>query len=211
MGGCALHEETLLALLCSSPLFKVFKSTWEFHKYLPGMEVELDAFVMFISPWICDMLEVFNCKVTRVPRPDIAVTEVGFGFDDWVPIPPFHVPSRPIALQESHDLQREVLKQLDRLNRLCTLSLGTLGYNIDDPIYSQLEIKEIRTMIVESAVQTDCPALTLESGLDKLVSEGTGRGIGRSNGTSDRFPRGEVDGCQLTQVEDNTRLAIRAL
>lgn len=169
VGGCGFDDETVLALLRACPLLKTLMATGEPHGYRPRMEAELDASSAISSPWVCDLLETFVCKITRVPRPDIAVIEIGDDLDDWVLAPPSQVASNPIAVQESHDLQRKVLKQLGRLTHLRTLSLSTQGSNCDDPIYSQLEIKGIRTMIVEGSVQTDCLELTLESGLNELA------------------------------------------
>ncbi|KAF9142665.1 hypothetical protein BG015_000709 [Linnemannia schmuckeri] len=115
------------------------------------------------------MLEVFDCKFTCVPRPDIVVTEIGVDLSGWALAPSSQVPPHPIAIQESRDLQRKVLKQLGRLTRLRTFSLQTVGYNNEWTIYSQLEISGIQTMIVEGAVQTDCLDLTLERGPDELA------------------------------------------
>lgn len=169
VGGSDFDDETVLAILRACPLLKILSATGELHDYRPGMEAELNAPEAVVFPWACGMLESFECKITRVPRPDLVVTEIGLHLNGWVLTPPSQVPSHPNALQESRDLQRKVLKQLGQLTRLRTLSLGTLGYSIHEPIYSQLEIKGIRTMIVEEAVQIDCLELTLESGLDELV------------------------------------------
>ncbi|KAK3819360.1 MAG: hypothetical protein JOS17DRAFT_756277, partial [Linnemannia elongata] len=147
-------DDTALALLRACPLLKTLRATGEPRRYRPGIDAELDAPKVIISPWACNMLEIFDCKISRVPRPDIVVTEVGDGFHDWVSNPPSQVLPHSIALQESRDLQRKVLKQLGRLTRLRTLSLSTFGSDVNDVPYSQLEIKGIRTMIVDPFFQT---------------------------------------------------------
>ncbi|KAF9101553.1 hypothetical protein BGX29_005507 [Mortierella sp. GBA35] len=163
---CDFDKETLLEILCSNPHLKTFE-TMEEEEYMgnrPNVEVEFSAAEVIDSPWVCGQLQVFECKIRGVPRPDITLTPY-----DPHQIP--HVPQEtPHAVQqESHALQRSVLKQLGRLANLRKLSLGAYGQDKDNREYSQLTIKHIRTMFVDEFVQCDCLELSLESGLEELA------------------------------------------
>ncbi|KAG0362399.1 hypothetical protein BGX24_005111 [Mortierella sp. AD032] len=166
-------SETLQALLNTGPLLKSIRTMEDSMVYRPSLETELDALGAATNhPWACKQLQIFECKITNVPRPDITVTEID-DLDDlpirWTPpasvMDPFIF---TIAQEESHALQRRLLKNLGRCTHLRKLWLGTCGSNRDDPEYSYLQIRGIRTMLIDSYVQTSCLELSLASGLDEL-------------------------------------------
>ncbi|KAF9097522.1 hypothetical protein BGX23_008600 [Mortierella sp. AD031] len=174
VSGWAFDHDILQAILCSSPFLKTVKTMEEYIGYPPSIEAELDAQGAIKEPWICDQLEVFECKITGVPRPDVTVISI-YDIDHWIPDIPQETLQGTmsdlalIAQQESHALQRKVLEQLGRCTRLRKLRLGTLGRDWDNVEYSQLTIKGIRTMTVDEYVQRNCLELSLEGGLDELA------------------------------------------
>ncbi|KAK3830204.1 MAG: hypothetical protein JOS17DRAFT_747260 [Linnemannia elongata] len=184
--GIDFSKHILRAMLCSSPNLRTLKTMEDDAEFRPAMEVHLDAFRIVDSSWACNQLEVFECKILNVPRPDIVVTP--FGGQQFLvpPIPPLgpvpgHVPAAApqdqvllsetllTAQQVSHTLQRGVLRQLGQLTHLRKLRLGKHGRDWDEPEYSQLEIRGIRTMAVDAYFDRNCLELSLESGLDELV------------------------------------------
>ncbi|KAF9115530.1 hypothetical protein BGX30_006262 [Mortierella sp. GBA39] len=133
-------------LLCSAPKLKEL-SVVGYYKLNGGC---VDARKIVELEWVCLDLEVFQCRIRNIPRPDItreignhsAVVFVEEG-----------------TLQESLDLQRQVYTKLARLTKLRELKLGlviemyTLAYELGDKTYKR---------------QFDCLAMTLDSGLDLL-------------------------------------------
>lgn len=169
-------SETLQALLNTCSVLKTVKTMEDSLGYRPNVETELDALRATQHSWACEQLEVFECKITSVPRPDISVTEIGnLHFPvQWTPPPASSIDSTipATAQQESHTLQRRILKNLGRCTHLRKLWLGTYGCNNNDPEYSYLQIRGIRSMLVDSYVQTSCLELSLASGLDELAGLG---------------------------------------
>ncbi|KAF9537701.1 hypothetical protein EC957_007804, partial [Mortierella hygrophila] len=148
--------------------------------YRPYQDVELDALQIIDSSWACNQVEVFECKILNVPRPDIVNIPLGNVFlVHPFPIPPpgpataqDQVPlsgAMLVAQQESHAVQRRVLRQLGKLTHLQRLYLGKHCRDWDNPEYSRLEIRGIRTMAVDEYFDTNCLELSLESGLDELA------------------------------------------
>ncbi|KAF9323738.1 hypothetical protein BGZ91_003392 [Linnemannia elongata] len=171
MSGICFCSETLQALLDNGPRLKSVKTMEDSLGYQPSLETELDFLGAIQHLWRCEMLEVFECKIVNVPRPDVFVTEIGLYLDvpdQWTPPPPLETSPSPLAVQESHALQRILLKNLGRCTHLRKLWLGTFGTNRNDPEYSYLDLKGIRRMVVDSYMQTSCLELSLASGLDEL-------------------------------------------
>jgi hypothetical protein len=179
---CYFPPEILQALLCSAPSLRTFK-TRENDDYgcQPCEEAELDALQIIDGLWSCKKLKVFECKILNVPRPDVVDTPFTDNANLVLPPgPPFGPAAAQdqspltgamlVAQQESHAVQRQVLRQLGRLTRLRVLCLGKYGlcWN-DDPEYSRLEIRGIRTMVVDAYTDRNCLELSLASGLDELA------------------------------------------
>ncbi|KAK5815450.1 hypothetical protein F5H01DRAFT_345796 [Linnemannia elongata] len=181
---CDFSRSILQAILCSSPTLRTLNTMEDDAVFRPYKEVELDALRIINSSWACNQLEVFECKILNIPRPDVVITPL----DDLflvhpIPLPhpsPGPVPAAAqaqvpssgtilVAQQESHAVQRRVLKQLGQLTYLRRLQLGKYGRDWDHPEYSQLEIRGIRTMIVDAYFDRNCLELSLESGLDELA------------------------------------------
>jgi hypothetical protein len=172
-------REILQALLCSTPSLRILKTMAEDLGYRPYKEVEMDALQIISSPWTCTQMEVFECKILNVPRPDIVNTPFVNFFNPGLPPGPPLGPAAAqdhtsltgamlVAQQESHAVQRQVLRQLGRLTHLRALRLGRHGRDWDTVEYSRLEIRGIRTMNVDAYTDRNCLELSLESGLDEL-------------------------------------------
>ncbi|KAF9547597.1 hypothetical protein EC957_008253 [Mortierella hygrophila] len=178
--NCDFSKDILQAILCSSPNLRILETIEDDDGSRPNKEVELDALRIIDSFWTCSQVEVFECKILNVPRPDIVITPLG----DLFLVPPIPIPpSGPataqdqvplsgamlVAQQGSHAVQRRVLRQLGQLTHLRKLRLGKLCCDLGRPEYSQLEIRGIRTMAVDAYFDTNCLELSLESGLDELA------------------------------------------
>ncbi|KAF9136279.1 hypothetical protein BGX30_011286 [Mortierella sp. GBA39] len=173
VSGCRFCAETLQALLDNGPRLKSVKTMEDDLGYRPSLETELDFMGAIQHLWRCEMLEVFECKIVNVPRPDVFVTEIEPELDlsQWTPPPPaftLETPPSPLAVQESHTFQRLLLKNLGRCTHLRKLWLGTFGNNRNDIEYSYLDLKGLRRMVVDGYIQTSCLELSLASGLDEL-------------------------------------------
>ncbi|KAG0279482.1 hypothetical protein BGZ96_001948 [Linnemannia gamsii] len=178
-GTCDFSPDILQALLCSTPSLLILTTMEEDLGYRPYSEVELDALQIIDVPWTCTQLEVFECKILNVPRPDIVNTPLGHNLHFVLPPgPPFGPVAAEdqtpltgtvlVAQQESHAVQRGVLRQLGRLTHLRVLCLGKYGRDYDNIEYSRLEIRGIRILAVDAYVDRNCLELSLESGLDEL-------------------------------------------
>lgn len=172
VSGIRFCAETLQALLDNGPRLKSVQTMADYLGYRPSPETELDITGAIQHQWRCEMLEVFECKIINVPRPDVFVTEIGPHYQLYQWTPPsastLETPPSPLAVQESHNLQRLLLKNLGRCTHLRKLWLGTFGNNHNDPEYSYLDLKGLRKMVVDSYMQTSCLELSLASGLDEL-------------------------------------------
>ncbi|KAG0380969.1 hypothetical protein BGX24_002189 [Mortierella sp. AD032] len=166
--GNRFEPETLLALLRSSPSLRTVQTMKSNFGERPSVEGELDIVEAIEVPWACTLMENFECRITNVPRPDIIDTLIE-DTDNWIPDPATQDPPQPAALQESHTLQRMMLRQLGRLTHLRKLCLGAIGRDWDNPEYYQLQIQGIRTMVVDEFIQRSCLELSLESGVDELA------------------------------------------
>lgn len=178
--ACDFSPDILQDLLCSAPSLRILKTIEGYIAKRPNKEVELDAMQVTRRPWICTQLETFECKILNVPRPDIVHTPIeNFFPNPSVPPPPptgstpaqdhtLSASARLAAQQESHAIQRRVLRQLGQLTHLRTLSLGKYGCDFDHEEYFRLEIRDFRTVIVDRLLEHSCLELTLESGLDEL-------------------------------------------
>lgn len=184
---CDLSEDTLQAILCPRPTLRTLNTMGEVDVHIPlYKEVELDALQIIYGSWACNQLEVFECKILNVSRPDIVITPLG----DVYLNPPFPPPgpgpgpgpvpasaqdqvllsgTTLVTQQEGHAIQRGVLRQLGQLTHLRRLHLGRCGHDWDMAEYSQLEIRGIRTMAVDAYFYHYCLKLSLESGLDVLA------------------------------------------
>ncbi|KAG9072958.1 hypothetical protein KI688_000739 [Linnemannia hyalina] len=173
VSGRRFCAETLQALLDNGPRLKFVKTMEDDLGYRPSLETELDFMGAIQHLWRCEMLEVFECKIINVPRPDVFVAEIEPELDlsQWTPPPPaftLETPPSPLAVQESHTFQRLLLKNLGRCTHLRKLWLGTSGNNRNDPEYSYLDLNGLRRMVVDGYMQTSCLELSLASGLDEL-------------------------------------------
>ncbi|KAF9133163.1 hypothetical protein BGX30_012405 [Mortierella sp. GBA39] len=179
---CDFSKDILQAILCSSPTLRILKAIEEDLGYRPYKDVELDALQIIDSSWACNQVEVFECKILNVPRPDIVNTPLGDLFlvlhnppPGLAPVPATAQDQVPlsgtmlVAQQVSHAVQRRVLRQLGQLTHLRKLGLGKHCRDWDTPVYSRLEIRGIRTMVVDEYFDRNCLELSLESGLDELA------------------------------------------
>lgn len=83
---CDFSSDILQALLCSTPSLRILKTMEDDHGDPSYSEVKLDALKIADKLWTCTQLEVFECKILNVPRPDIANTPL---INDYYPdIPP---------------------------------------------------------------------------------------------------------------------------
>ncbi|KAG0291698.1 hypothetical protein BGZ96_004907 [Linnemannia gamsii] len=123
--ACAIESKALQELLCFSPRLQSLEVIEEdLGMCMDFEEAELDAADAVRSPWVCEKLEVFECKISGVPRPD--VTRSFFyherSHDPRPTIPPHPqgpviIPGSPkdLVQRECHTLQRRILAQLGRL------------------------------------------------------------------------------------------------
>ncbi|KAF8941911.1 hypothetical protein BGZ47_007058 [Haplosporangium gracile] len=181
-GNCDFSKDILLALLCSSPSLRTLNTIEREYAYIPSDEVKLDALKVIETPWACNQLERFDCRILNIPRPDIVITPFDNVFSH-APIPPPGPLLGPapvedqaplagallVAQQESHAIQQQVLKQLGQLTQLRSMRLGRSGRDWDMPQFARLEMRGIRTMAVDAYLDHDCLELSLESGLDELA------------------------------------------
>ncbi|KAF8943474.1 hypothetical protein BGZ47_005391 [Haplosporangium gracile] len=178
---CDFSKDILQTMLCSSPSLRTLKTIEDDVHHRPYKNVELDALQLTDSSWACNQLEVFECRILNVPRPDIAITPFDNLFPDLL-IPPHPAPGPAaaqdqvqlsgavlVAQQESHAVQRRVLRQLGQLIHLRKLRLGKYGRDWNMPEYSRLELRSIRTMAVDAYFDHNCLELSLESGLNELA------------------------------------------
>lgn len=176
--ACAIENKVLQELLCFSPrLLSLEVIEEDLGMNIVFEEAELDAADAVRSPWVCEKLEVFECKISGVPRPDVTRNFFYFeqSHDPRPTIPPHPqgpaiIPGSPkeIVQRESRILQRKILAQLSRLTHLRVLTLGSERPDYDTYELYQLVVHGIGTMIVGKTAQYNCLELSLESGLDEL-------------------------------------------
>ncbi|KAG0313492.1 hypothetical protein BGZ97_010110, partial [Linnemannia gamsii] len=176
--ACAIDSKALQELLCFSPRLRSLEVIEEdLGMGVHFAEAELDAADAVLSPWVCEKLEVFECKISGVPRPDVTWSYFHHEKAHFPPptIPPHPqgpaiIPGSPKELiqRESHALQRNILAQIGRLTHLRVLTLGSERPDYDSHEFYQLVVHGIGTMIVGCSAQYSCLELSLESGLDEL-------------------------------------------
>ncbi|KAF9550728.1 hypothetical protein EC957_012045 [Mortierella hygrophila] len=178
--GCGGEGEIIRSILCSCSELKTLKTMADYGRHRPLVdEIELDALTVFETPWVSNQLEVFECKIVKIPRPDLIIQPV-FHPATIAPLHPGaqappHIATfdqDSIAQQESRSLQRRILRQLGQLTHLRILRLGSSGRDWDNPHHMRLEIEmegTRTTMVVDEYVQTTCLELSLASGLDELA------------------------------------------
>lgn len=176
--ACGIESKAIQELLCASPRLRSLEAVEEDPGISSIAKAELDAADAVSSPWVCEELEVFECRVSRVPRPDVTRTYF-YRIASHGPRPtiPHHPqspaivpgPAQEIIQRESHALQRRILNQLGRLTHLRVLTLGPERLDYDFRDFYQLVVHGIKTLIVSTLAQHSCLELTLESGLDKLT------------------------------------------
>ncbi|KAF9326196.1 hypothetical protein BGZ91_002073 [Linnemannia elongata] len=134
-------------LLCSAPKLKELSVVGHYN----STGGYLDAREIVKMEWVCSGLEVFECRIRRIPRPDITRNIGDSPANEYVV---------EGTLEESLDLQRQVYTKLAMLTKLQVLKLGlvidfynTSEYELGDKTYRR---------------QFDCLAMTLDSGLDLL-------------------------------------------
>ncbi|KAF9550722.1 hypothetical protein EC957_012039 [Mortierella hygrophila] len=176
--ACGIESKAIQELLCASPRLRSLEAVEENLGMYVEVEPELDAADVVRSSWACEELEVFECRISNVPRPDVTQTYFyHYRSHDLRPTIPHHpqgpaiVPGSPqeIIQRESHALQRRILNQLGRLTHLRVLTLGTERPNYEYYDSYQLVVHGIKTLIVSALAQHSCLELTLESGLDELA------------------------------------------
>ncbi|KAF9905648.1 hypothetical protein EC991_001478 [Linnemannia zychae] len=176
--GCSIEGRDIEDLLCTSPRLKTLELIQEDTILNVIVDTELDIQDAVTAPWICAGLEVFECRISGVPRPDVIYDFYYYerSFAPYPPIPPcpkeltVEPPTPQHTIEnDSHTLQRNFLRQLGRLTHLRVLSLGSNYPPYESRESFSLVLKGIRTMIVSEKVQHQCLELTLESGLDELA------------------------------------------
>lgn len=176
--ACGIESKAIQELLCASPRLRSLEGVEEDLVMFVDVKAELDAVDAVRSPWVCKELEVFECRISRVPRPDVTWTSFYHELSHELrPTIPHHpqgpviVPGSPqeIIQRESHALQRRILNQLGRLTHLRVLTLGTERRDYGPHGFYQLVIRGFKTHIVSALAQHSCLELTLESGLDELA------------------------------------------
>ncbi|KAG0291704.1 hypothetical protein BGZ96_004913 [Linnemannia gamsii] len=134
--------------LNSSSELRTLKTIGIWNRLRPYDEIGLEVLTSFDTPWVCDRLELFECKIINIPRPDIAIHPV---FHPTL-LDPLHPGDQVIphlatsdqestAQQVSHTLQRRILQQLGQLTHLRVLRLGSSGRDWDNPHYMRLEME----------------------------------------------------------------------
>ena len=121
----------------------------------PETEVKLDASKVFFLPWASSSLEVFECSIGGVPRPDVTLADIDDTGDDIHNTNIFAVQDidqglPPVmsgqelspAQLESYAVQRQVLAQLGRLTYLRELRFGT--HNVYEPEYLLLRMRRCK-------------------------------------------------------------------
>ncbi|KAF9282392.1 hypothetical protein BGZ88_011058 [Linnemannia elongata] len=177
---CDFPKEIVQALLCSSPSLRTLKATESNYRHKPSVEVKLDALQVIETPWACYQLELFDFRIRNVQRSDIVITPPDIEIGPFPPHGPLPGPAHPedqallagdilVVQQESHIVQRQVLRQLGQLTQLQNLRLGRSGRGQYAPLYSRLEMRGICTMIIDEYFDHDCLELSLASGLDELA------------------------------------------
>ncbi|KAF9331855.1 hypothetical protein BGZ91_011931 [Linnemannia elongata] len=150
-GRCNTYSTDIHRLLCAAPRLKELRFTKSCTTYRGGYLSALDL-ASSSEDWVCSGLEVFVCQIGGIQRPDFAEH-----FDDLPERLPIYC---HVTLQESIDLQRKVYTRLARLTELRELILGYDDITVDN-YASGPDDKEYTR-------QTDCLAMTVESGLDLL-------------------------------------------
>ncbi|KAF9296828.1 hypothetical protein BGZ88_011786 [Linnemannia elongata] len=153
------------AILSSSPNLEIVRVI-EKGYVSPNRRMRLDASMDFFIPWASSSLEVFECFIGGVLRPDVTlagIIETGN--------PPPAAPEQELSPAQfgSYAAQKRVLAQLGRLTYLRKLRLGTHSNKVYNPVYRLLRMRGKQTMAVNVCMQTDCLEFSLESGLEELA------------------------------------------
>ena len=142
----SMTEKFVEQLLCSAPKLKELSVVGHYNT-IGGW---LNARKIVNMEWVCLDLEIFQCRIGNIPRPDITRNIGNDPADEHV---------LEGTLQESLELQRQVYTKLAKLTKLRELKLGLVievrapEYELGDKTYGK---------------QFDCLAMTLDSGLDLL-------------------------------------------
>lgn len=177
--GYGFDAKILKAILRSSPNLKIVSALEKgYRRYgSPRTEVGLDAPDDFFLPWACGSLEVFECSIDGVPRPDVTLAAINVtrSFDsipvqDTDQVPPLATSGQELssAQLESYAVQKRVLAHLGRLTNLRELRLGANNRNMYGLQYFLLRMKGIQMMVIDDCWQTGCLEFSLESGLEEL-------------------------------------------
>ncbi|KAG0380351.1 hypothetical protein BGX24_008917 [Mortierella sp. AD032] len=126
--GLRIDEEIIRTILCSCPRLKTLWTMAEGTDRRPFDEVSLNALTAFEFPWISHQIEFLECRIVRVPRPDVVTAAVDNDGHFILPDPPGLAPpttSEQIqtAQQQSHALQRRIFQQLGQLTHFRVLRL----------------------------------------------------------------------------------------
>lgn len=144
-----MSSKSIQQFLCTARHLIVFDIGGH-ERDLDNEELFLDAHDVGSSDWVCTELEVFNCRIGGIPRPDITRQIAGRPATDFI---------KEGTLQESLDLQRRVYSQLGRLTKLSKLILGVAVKSFWGKYEGGNQ---------DQYWQHDCLAMTLESGLGLL-------------------------------------------
>ncbi|KAF9921786.1 hypothetical protein FBU30_008143 [Linnemannia zychae] len=176
----SVNGKILEALLCSCPHLNTLRALdkeAEFH----SIELNIDARSGFEKSWACENIEVLECRIVKVPRPDLIINSA-YDASILVFLPPLQTAANmpsvdalsdqiQTAQRQSHALQRKILQQLGRLTHLRSLVLGCREsrYGIRALQSGSITIIGANTIAMDRDYQRECLELSLESGLEELA------------------------------------------
>lgn len=71
--GSGGESEVIRSILSSSPEPRTLKAIGSWNRLRTYDEIGLDALTAFDTLWVCNRLQLFECKIINIPRPDIAI------------------------------------------------------------------------------------------------------------------------------------------
>jgi hypothetical protein len=177
MDGAVFFESTdIQRLLCSAPNLRKFSLLGIGRPEEMG-DGHIEARDMVMSEWVCTNLEVFECEIGGIPRPDITRNPYDGSAEDYI---------LEGTREESLDLQRKVYAQLGKLTKLRKLALGSPQVN-----------DRLNKAYMDYDRLFDCLAMTLDSGLDLLKDLKELKSVYLDN------MEVYVDRCELEWVKEN--------
>ncbi|KAG0046735.1 hypothetical protein BGZ83_008085, partial [Gryganskiella cystojenkinii] len=161
IGDCQYFSSSFIQrLLCSAPNLKRFDAIP--HEHYNWSEVRYSLMASdIISPnseWVCLDLESFKCTIGGIPRPDLKTSLMGKRLRGDLHNRKLH------TMQQSRNIQNQVLSQLGKLTKLREITLGQ--DNIDPDPYREYPEEEDDD---DLGHQYKCLMMTLDTGLDQLM------------------------------------------